>query len=200
MPFAFGDQRLRVTGVPDEYDDGDEVGRPVGVAAQFGKQLGIVAGVGFGVAGVACRMHPRRAAECANAQAGVVGECRQAAMLRGVAGLGQGVLDEGAVRLFGFGNAEIALRDDFEAERGKERIQLLHLLGVVGGENEFFHAASALSWAATSWRMPSVARSSSTFICSRVNGSPSAVPCTSTMPPAPVITTFMSVSQPESSG
>ena len=35
--------------------------------------------------------------------------------------------------------------------------------------------------------------------CARENGAPSAVPCTSTKPPAPVITTFMSVSHCESS-
>jgi len=34
----------------------------------------------------------------------------------------------------------------------------------------------------------------------RVKATPSAVPCTSTKFPAPVITTFMSVSQAESSG
>ena len=34
----------------------------------------------------------------------------------------------------------------------------------------------------------------------RENGVPSAVPCTSTKPPLPVMTTFMSVSQAESSG
>ena len=47
--------------------------------------------------------------------------------------------------------------------------------------------------------MPRVASASSASICARVNAAPSAVPCTSTKWPAPVITTFMSVSQAESS-
>jgi len=47
--------------------------------------------------------------------------------------------------------------------------------------------------------MPPEARSRRVDICARVNGTPSAVPWTSTKWPAPVITTFMSVSQPESS-
>ena len=48
-------------------------------------------------------------------------------------------------------------------------------------------------------RMPRSARPTSASISARVNGAPSAVPCTSTKPPAPVITTFMSVSHAESS-
>ena len=48
-------------------------------------------------------------------------------------------------------------------------------------------------------RCPCSARPSSASISARENGAPSAVPCTSTKPPAPVITTFMSVSQAESS-
>jgi hypothetical protein len=47
--------------------------------------------------------------------------------------------------------------------------------------------------------MPLSASASSASISARVKGAPSAVPCTSTKPPAPVITTFMSVSQAASS-
>ena len=59
--------------------------------------------------------------------------------------------------------------------------------------------ASAAFCAAISSRMPRSASATSSSISARVNGAPSAVPCSSTKPPAPVITTFMSVSQPESS-
>ena len=47
--------------------------------------------------------------------------------------------------------------------------------------------------------MPPCARSSKRFMPARSNATPSAVPCTSMKWPASVITTFMSVSQPESS-
>src|SRR3989344_5591662 len=47
--------------------------------------------------------------------------------------------------------------------------------------------------------MPFSASASSWSISARVNATPSAVPCTSTKWPAPVITTFMSVSQSTSS-
>ena len=59
---------------------------------------------------------------------------------------------------------------------------------------------SAARWASISWRMPAPARSSSASSSSRRNAWPSAVPCTSTNWPASFITTFMSHSQPESSG
>ena len=153
VPFAFGDQRLRVFGVAHQHDDRDKMGAPVRVAAEIGEQLFIVAGVGFRLAGIACRIDAGGAAERGDAQAGIVGQGRQAGQLGGMAGFGQRVFDEGAVRLFRFRNAEIALGDDFETERGEERVQLLHFLGVVGSEDEFLHGlahdARAVCWAAT---------------------------------------------------
>ncbi len=57
----------------------------------------------------------------------------------------------------------------------------------------------ALRWWAISSRMPRSASASSSSSCARPKVSPSAVPCTSTKLPAPVITTFMSQPQAESS-
>ena len=51
-------------------------------------------------------MHPRRAAERLDAQAGIVGERRQARGAAGVARLGEGVLEKGGVRLVGLADAE----------------------------------------------------------------------------------------------
>src|SRR5947199_309392 len=48
--------------------------------------------------------------------------------------------------------------------------------------------------------MPLVARSISSSICLRLNGSPSAVPCTSTSRPSPVMQTFMSTAALDSHG
>ena len=154
----------------------------------------------FRFAGVARQINAGGAAEGGDAESGIVGEGRQAGKLGGMTGLGQRIFDEGAVRLLGFRNAELALGDDFETERRQQCVQLVHLLGVVGGEDDLLHVASALCWAAISCRMPASARSVRVFICGRVNGVPSAVPWISTMPPEPVMTTFMSVSQSESSG
>ena len=61
-------------------------------------------------------------------------------------------------------------------------------------------AASALRWMDTNSAMPVAARFNSASSSARAKAMPSAVPCTSTKPPEPVITTFMSVSQSESSG
>src|SRR5213082_373103 len=58
---------------------------------------------------------------------------------------------------------------------------------------------SAAFCLAMSSAIPCIASASSASICAAENGAPSAVPWTSTKPPEPVITTFMSVSQPESS-
>ena len=54
-------------------------------------------------------MHPRRAAECIDADAAVVGEAGLGRQPARMARLGEGVLDECRMRLFGVGNAEIPL-------------------------------------------------------------------------------------------
>jgi hypothetical protein len=43
------------------------------------------------------------------------------------------------VRLFGFGDSKVGLRDDFDVERRQQLSKLSDLAGVVGGEDEFFH-------------------------------------------------------------
>ena len=108
-----------------------------------------------------------------------------------------------------------ACGDHLDAERRQQAAELAQLAGVAGGEDEagrldhagaecaalryLGSAPSACSLRGDQLAMPCSASASSASISARVNGAPSAVPCTSTKPPAPVITTFMSVSQPESS-
>src|SRR5262249_27416883 len=144
------------------------------------------------------RDHARRAAERIDAQARVVGDRRAARGTRGMARLRERVLDEGDMRLLGLADAELALAHELDRQRAEQRAQLVELLRVVGRQHQP-HAASALRCAATSSRMPWSASASSASISARENGAPSAVPCTSTKPPAAVMTTFMSVSQAESS-
>ena len=62
-------------------------------------------------------MHARFAPQGVHAQAGVIGERRQAGQPRGVAGFLERVFNEGAVWLFGFRYAQLPLRDQFPAER-----------------------------------------------------------------------------------
>lgn len=62
-----------------------------------------------------------------------------------ISGPWPGRSDEGAVRVpQACRNAELALRDDFEAERRQQRVQLLHLLGIVGGEDKLHEGEAAL--------------------------------------------------------
>ena len=83
----------------------------------------------------------------------------------------------------------------------KQGHDLVTVIGIVGFRHDHRnHSASAAFCAFTSCAIPASARSVSSPIWVRVKGSPSAVPCSSTMPPEPVMTTFMSVSQSESSG
>src|SRR6267378_5902175 len=58
-----------------------------------------------------------------------------------VARLGEGVLDEGAVRFIGIGHAEARLGNDLHPERREQRLELTELPGIGGGEHEFFHAS-----------------------------------------------------------
>src|SRR4030095_6831587 len=111
-----------------------------------------------------------------------------------------------------FGDPELGLRDHLDTERRQQPAKLAQLALVVRREHEARDAhpaarrpgapqlaANAARCAAISSRMPRSASVTSPSLSPRVKGVPSAVPCSSTKPPAPVITTFMSVSQPESS-
>src|SRR5690606_14254680 len=139
-------------------------------------------------------------------------------------GLEQGVLGERHPGLDDLADLGVVLDADELGVQppdhvGEDRAQLGDLVGVAGGQDDPApgrgHGSSApASWAsapatssapraaccrAVSSAHPSTARSSRASRSSRSNGSPSAVPCTSTKRPSPVITTFMSVSASTSS-
>ena len=63
VPFAFGNDRLRVVGMAHENDQRDKVGASVGLPSKVGKQLFVVAGVRLGFAGIACRINAGGTAE-----------------------------------------------------------------------------------------------------------------------------------------
>ena len=121
VPFAAGNDGLWVVGMADEDQRAVEAGAAVGLAGQAFEEQGVVAGVGLGFAGEARRQHARRAAEGVDAQPGVVGEGRQAGGAGGVAGLGDGVLDEAGVGLLGLAHVEGRLGQHLDAQRGEER-------------------------------------------------------------------------------
>src|SRR5574343_695398 len=217
-PAAEGDQGLGVVGGTQGHQGADEAGAALGLALQPVQQQRVVGLVLPGAQRLALQalggaqrrvhgaLHAGVPAQRVHAQAGVVGDRGQAGAVRGVAGLGQRVLDEGDVGLLGLDHAQAALRHQLQRQLTEERRQLLELLRVVGGQHQAHRAhsctggwASASFWACTRSAMPWVARASIASISARLKGTPSAVPWTSTKPPAPVITTFMSVSQAESS-
>ena len=67
VPLAFGDEGLWVFRVAAQHQKADEVGAAVAVLGKVGQQFSVVAGIGFGVAGVAGGEDARGAAECAHA-------------------------------------------------------------------------------------------------------------------------------------
>ena len=173
---------------------------PIDHSGKRGDQLGVVARIRFRLAGVARALHTGRAVQRLDADAGIIRERRQLGQRACMARLRERVLDERRMGLIGLGNAELALRNDVDAERREQPGKLAELAGIAGGEDPTRdHVLSAAFCAAMSLRIPRSPSATSASICSRENGAPSAVPCSSTKPPAPVITMFMSVSHAESS-
>ena len=90
-----------------------------------------------------------------------------------------------------------------DARAREQGLELVDLVRVARREDDPHRAriahATATDCAARSERMPDSARSSSMSSSAREKVLPSAVACTSTSVPAPVITTFMSDSARESS-
>src|SRR6185312_4183029 len=103
--------------------------------------------------------------------------------------------------------AEVGHRHDLDAERRQHGADLFGLAAVVRGDDQLrrgeaarhqlFPIASRCS--RVSSVTPFLASSMSSMNCGSLNGSFSAVPCTSTMPPLPVSTKLASASALESS-
>ena len=209
VPYALRQHRFGVTGVTHECQHTGVMRATIRHTAQRGDQFRIVARVGFRLAGIARALHSRRAAECPHAQAGIIGQRRQVGVCARVPRLGERVLDKRRVRLVGVGDGEFRLRDQVDGKRRQQPAEFAQLAFVAAREDEARdrHPACprqdasliADRCAAISARIPRSASVTSASISSRENGDPSAVPWSSTNPPDSVITTFMSVSQPESS-
>ena len=189
---------------PDQH--ADEGGAAVLHALQLLEQAAAVVGVGGVGAGVARAEDARAAAEGVDHEAGVVGDHDGVGGRLGAqrGGLDPGVLQEGGAGL-GAGRSPRARRSrSAPASSGSSSATLSRLpvaRTTFSGRPSRRGAAAptAASWAAVSSRTPASARSSRTSSSAREKVAPSAVACTSTSRPEPVITTFMSDSARESS-
>jgi hypothetical protein len=112
------------------------------------------------------------------------------------AGLDQRVVGEGLARL----RRQLdSLRQRLDLVRSEQGPELPDLVRVACGEYQA-HQPVAAACASRSCSMPAAASASISSSEARESGVRSAVACTSTSPPSPVITTFMSTSAVESSG
>ena len=133
MPQALRDERQRVVGVAQVNDEADVIGAAVGDVFQRGEQFAVVAIVAF--AAIAGGIDAGRAAKRGDAQAGIVGNRRQAALFGGMARLDKGVFHEGQPGFGDFINAVIALWPDGDAEAGKDGGEFGDFFRVVAGED-----------------------------------------------------------------
>ncbi|MNT15699.1 hypothetical protein D3C72_1507680 [compost metagenome] len=139
MPQPFADERTRIVFGAHQRQHGHVPGAAVGDRCQVAHQQCIVGCVGLFAAvhlGVARRIHPGRAVQRGHAQSGIVGQRRQPGQAAGMARLGQRVLDEGDVRLFGLGHAQFALGHQFDAQGREQGGKLAQLAGVVGRQDD----------------------------------------------------------------
>src|SRR2546425_2658807 len=145
-----------------------------------------------------------RAPQGEHLEAGVVRDREEAARPRVRARLRLRVLRERRSGLVGLGwhGYEILRRDELEVEALQDLAVLAQLAGIGGADEESVPVlahASAVRCAVTSSAIPSRESASTRSKSSRVNGRPSAVPCTSMSSPSLVATTFTSASAIESS-
>ena len=148
-----------------------------------------------------------RAAQRDHLEPGVVREGRQPCRARVGAGLEGGVLRVRIPTFIGLGGSadEVAGRNEVEVEPAEDLAVLADLSGIGRADEQARPVRprgthrSAARCAATSCAMPSSERASTRSKSARVNGRPSAVPCTSMSSPASVATTFTSASAIESS-
>ena len=162
------------------------------------EQLGLAGTGARRIAAEPRRAHARQASERIDLEPRVFGQHRHAEHAHGRSGLEARVLE---VRRSGLDVAEPdGKRHDLDRRAGKDLAGFLRLAFVGRREDdEGAHADKALRCASTSCAIPDEATASMRSSVALSNDSPSAVPCTSTKLPAPVITTFMSTSARTSS-
>src|SRR6185312_16836753 len=135
VPFGLGHERTGVRGAAHEDKNAYVVRLSVALAFQFPKQLFVVARIRPRLARIARRMHARRAAQRVDADAGIVRERRQPGREARVPRLGERVLEKRVVRLLGFREANLGLRDHARAEALEQRLDLGFLARIPGSKD-----------------------------------------------------------------
>lgn len=113
------------------------LGGPFQLAQQLVDVL-LVAGTGAGKTG---GVDAGAAVQQIHFQAGVVGNRRQAGDAGGVAGLDDGILDEGGAGLVGIGDRKLALWDHLDLHIGQHGGQFFHLFLVPCCQDKLVHRA-----------------------------------------------------------
>ncbi len=202
------DEGLGVSIRPGEAQCGDEPCAPVRGVAHLLVHPRHRGGKVLGCACPARRIHPGRAVQRGDAEAGIVRQRRQAARPRSRQRLDARVADEVRCVLRRFRQAQRTRRDHRNGVRAQQIGEFRELAGIVAGQDKpraagepaRHHVAPtasrcATNSAATPWRArPSIARN-----CASLNALRSAVPWISTMPPLSVSTKLASASAEESS-
>ena len=80
--------------------------------------------------------NPRSAVECNGAQARIIGQRRQTSPLTGMARLEQCILQKRRMNLLGLLDSKFALRQQFNAQRAQQGLQLLQLPAVARGQHK----------------------------------------------------------------
>jgi len=181
-------------------------------ARELAHELLVVVRVGRVRTGIAPRSDARAAIEGVDLEPRIVGEGRQAGRPRGEAGLDPGVGLEGEPVLDGLSrDPELVERDESRGTKPEQVPQLAQLvLGACRDDDPSRRwvgrrfaqrrtGASTTDCASNRLARPSLARSRRASMRARSNGTPSAVPWTSTYVPASVATTLKSTSACESS-
>ena len=172
-----------------------QTNRADGNAVEALQQERVVIGVGSLWAGIARRMHAGRAAQRVDLEPGIVGEQIAVGEAAVVFRLADGVLFERGAGLIRRRHGAGKL---LHIEIGSGQLKLSQLPRIRRrAVND--HLSSNCLWIATSSPIPCRASASKSASCASSNGVFSAVACTSTNFPAPVITTFISTSACESS-
>src|SRR5208282_1163154 len=147
----------------------------------------------------------RRAVECIDREAGIVGKSGQAGCNRCGLGLDACIVAKAHAVLVRFRQIEFTRRYGVDAVRRKQFTHLGELAGIMGRDHETAGDAAmlphitAIFCKSTSLATPLRASANSAANCSSENGVFSAVACISTILPVPVRTKLASVSACESS-
>src|SRR5256885_7588569 len=134
-PDAFGDERARVVGMPQQDHHAAIIS--FAVLLHIRENFFIVAGVPLLPAalapGVAGRVHSGLAGESLDAQSRVIAKRRQACSPARVPRLGERILEKSGVRLIGLADAELRLRYELDRQRREQRPDLPQFSGIVAG-------------------------------------------------------------------